>query len=71
MSTASYLVFLLDVDNTLLDNDKVLVHLREFLLREFGRKNSDQYWHVFETLRAELGYADYLGALQPMHERTR
>lgn len=64
MSTASDVVFLLDVDNTLLDNDTVLTHLEEFLYSELGRENSDQYWRVFKALRAELGYADYLGALQ-------
>ncbi len=57
-------VFLLDVDNTLLDNDRVQADLREHLAREFGAENRDRYWRIFEALRAELGYADYLGALQ-------
>ncbi len=57
-------VFLLDVDNTLLDNDRVLVDLRDHLTREFGPGIRDRYWAIFEALRAELGYADYLGALQ-------
>jgi FMN phosphatase YigB (HAD superfamily) len=57
-------VFLLDVDNTLLDNDRVLVDLRDHLTREFGPAIRDRYWAIFEALRAELGYADYLGALQ-------
>ena len=64
MSATSDVVFLLDVDNTLLDTDRVLVDLRAFLLQQFGRENSEQYWQVFEALRTELGYADYLGALQ-------
>ena len=58
------LVFLLDVDNTLLDNDRIIADLREHLEREFGIAGSDRYWAVFEALRSELGYADYLGALQ-------
>ena len=58
------LVFLLDVDNTLLDNDRIIADLREHLEREFGVESSDRYWAVFEALRCELGYADYLGALQ-------
>ena len=58
------LVFLLDVDNTLLDNDRIIADLREHLEREFGVASSDRYWAVFEALRSELGYADYLGALQ-------
>ena len=58
------LVFLLDVDNTLLDNDRVIADLREHLEGEFGVANSNRYWAVFEALREELGYADYLGALQ-------
>ena len=58
------LVFLLDVDNTLLDNDRIIADLREHLEREFGVAGSDRYWAVFEVLRSELGYADYLGALQ-------
>ncbi len=58
------LVFLLDVDNTLLDNDRIIADLREHLEREFGVASADRYWTVFEALRSELGYADYLGALQ-------
>jgi FMN phosphatase YigB (HAD superfamily) len=58
------LVFLFDVDNTLLDNDAVQDDLSRHLEREFGRAHRDRYWALFEALRAELGYADYLGALQ-------
>jgi FMN phosphatase YigB (HAD superfamily) len=57
-------VFLFDVDNTLLDNDAVQQDLGEHLQREFGRASRERYWQIFEALRAELGYADYLGALQ-------
>jgi FMN phosphatase YigB (HAD superfamily) len=57
-------VFLFDVDNTLLDNDRVTGDLRRYLEREVGRERGDRYWEIFESLRAELGYADYLGALQ-------
>ncbi len=57
-------VFLFDVDNTLLDNDGVQEDLSAHLEREFGRAQRDRYWSIFEALRAELGYADYLGALQ-------
>ena len=57
-------VFLFDVDNTLLDNDRVTADLRKFLESEVGQQRSDRYWSIFEVLRSELGYADYLGALQ-------
>ena len=57
-------VFLFDVDNTLLDNDAVQEDLGAHLESEFGRPARERYWAIFETLRAELGYADYLGALQ-------
>src|SRR4028119_1148831 len=57
-------VFFFDVDNTLLDNDRVSRDLRVFLEREVGAERSDHYWKIFEELRSELGYADYLGALQ-------
>ncbi|HYL03112.1 MAG TPA: HAD family hydrolase [Steroidobacteraceae bacterium] len=57
-------VILFDVDNTLLDNDAVQSDLGAHLEREFGRESRDRYWAIFEQLRAELGYADYLGALQ-------
>jgi len=57
-------VLLFDVDNTLLDNDAVQADLSWHLEREFGRAQRDRYWSIFEALRAELGYADYLGALQ-------
>jgi FMN phosphatase YigB (HAD superfamily) len=58
------LVFLLDVDNTLLDNDRIIAELRQHLELEFGAACAERYWGAFETLRSELGYADYLGALQ-------
>jgi FMN phosphatase YigB (HAD superfamily) len=57
-------VFLLDVDNTLLDNDAVATDLREHLTDAFGEERQERYWQFFEQLRSELGYADYLGALQ-------
>ena len=57
-------VFLFDVDNTLLDNDRVTRDLRAFLEKEVGLARCNRYWQIFEDLRAELGYADYLGALQ-------
>lgn len=57
-------VFLFDVDNTLLDNDRVQADLQCFLEREVGAKRNNRYWEIFEELRKELGYANYLGALQ-------
>jgi FMN phosphatase YigB (HAD superfamily) len=57
-------VFLLDVDNTLLDNDLIERDLKRYLDQEVGRESCDRYWTIFEQLRSELGYADYLGALQ-------
>lgn len=64
MTTTHDIVFLLDVDNTLLDNDRVIADLRGHLEREFGTTSAARYWAIFEELRSELGYADYLGALQ-------
>ena len=58
------LVFLFDVDNTLLDNDRVTADLKQHLEREIGHERQERYWSIFEELRTELGYADYLGALQ-------
>ncbi len=63
-STAADVVFLLDVDNTLLDNDRIIADLRRPLEEEFGVASADRYWVTFEQLRGELGYVDYLGALQ-------
>ncbi|CAN5268181.1 hypothetical protein BH11PSE9_BH11PSE9_09940 [soil metagenome] len=57
-------VFLFDVDNTLLDNDAVVADLRAHLIATFGAACAERYWSGFEALRNELGYADYLGALQ-------
>src|ERR1700712_5838426 len=57
-------VFLLDVDNTLLDNDAVIADLRRHVADALGADCERQYWTIFEQLRTELGYADYLGALQ-------
>lgn len=57
-------VFLFDVDNALLDHDRVSADLRRHLESKVGTDQANKYWRIFETLRAELGYADYLGALQ-------
>src|SRR5215831_7316922 len=64
MSKTTEIVFLFDVDNTLLDNDRVQDHLREHLEQAYGVTARDRYWEIFEELRKELGYADYLGALE-------
>src|SRR6516165_9271338 len=60
----AHVVFLFDVDNTLIDNDRVQAHLSEHLEQTYGAATRDRYWEIFEELRRELGYADYLGALE-------
>jgi hypothetical protein len=57
-------VFFFDVDNTLLNNDRVTEDIRHTLIARYGKEASIKYWEIFEELRVELGYADYLGALQ-------
>lgn len=64
MTKPEQVVFLLDVDNTLLDNDRIAADLRRHLTQAFGAERQQRYWAIFEELRGELGYADYLGALQ-------
>jgi FMN phosphatase YigB (HAD superfamily) len=65
-------VFLLDVDDTLLDNDRLEQDLKDHLDKVFGVDCRKHYWDIFEALRDELGYADYLGALQRYRlEHTR
>jgi len=64
IAMSNKVVFLFDVDNTLLDNDAVTNDLREHLEREIGHERQERYWSLFEELRTEVGYADYLGALQ-------
>jgi hypothetical protein len=60
----SPVVFLVDVDNTLLDNDRIQADIKEYLEREFGPGPRDRYWAILERLFDTLGYRDYLGALQ-------
>lgn len=64
MTSRHPVVFLVDVDNTLIDNDRIAADLKRHLEREVGRERQERYWTIFEELRVELGYADYLGALQ-------
>ena len=64
MAANSNVVFLFDVDNTLLDNDRITADLKRHLEKEVGHDRQQRYWEFFEQMRAELGYADYLGALQ-------
>jgi FMN phosphatase YigB (HAD superfamily) len=73
--SAEAVVFLLDVDNTLLDNDRVTADLHRHLREEFGEERERRYFEFFDELREDLGYADYLGALQRLrnafpHEQT-
>ena len=58
------ILFFFDVDDTLLDNDRVAEDLRRYLANQVGGGSAARYWEIFEQLRTELGYADYLGALQ-------
>src|SRR5256714_1403313 len=60
---ASPIVFLFDVDNTLLNNDRVTADLKRHLDSSVGPERANRYWELFEIIRSELGYADYLGAL--------
>src|SRR5262245_23693055 len=64
LMSADRIVFLFDVDNTLLDNDRVTAHLARHLEQTFGPAARKRYFAIFEELRNQLGYADYLGALQ-------
>ncbi|MCU1256858.1 MAG: Haloacid dehalogenase [Candidatus Angelobacter sp.] len=58
------IVFLFDVDNTLLNNDRITADLKRYLEQQVGQERQQRYWDFFEQIRTELGYADYLGALQ-------
>ncbi len=64
MARPDPIVFLVDVDNTLLDNDGIQQDLKDHLERAYGRDARDRYWRILEDLFSELGYRDYLGALQ-------
>jgi transaldolase len=64
MALIEPIVFLVDVDNTLLDNDRIQDDLKRHLEREFGADCRDRYWVILEQLFTDLGYRDYLGALQ-------
>ena len=64
MSVDAEIVFLFDVDNTLLDNDRFQSDLSAHLSAAYGERANARYWMHFEALRGELGYADYLGALE-------
>src|SRR6516165_8944238 len=64
MMVPASIVFLVDVDNTLLDNDYIQDDLRTHLEREYGSESRDRYWVILEELMTTLGYRDYLGALQ-------
>lgn len=64
MTPARGIVFLLDVDNTLLDGDRIVADFTRHLESELGTRAAHRYWEIFAALRAELGYVDYLGAVQ-------
>jgi FMN phosphatase YigB (HAD superfamily) len=58
------IVFLVDVDNTLLDNDRLISDLMDHIASEYGPTSRDRYSQILEEVRSRLGYVDYLGALQ-------
>lgn len=64
MTGVADLVILIDVDNTLVDNDRIQADMGEYMVSMYGAKVRDRYWAIFEKIRSELGYADYLGALE-------
>ena len=64
MGATHRIVFLVDVDNTLLDNDRIQQDIKTHLAQEYGAACRDRYWAILEDLFTELGYRDYLGALQ-------
>ena len=70
MTKMPAVVFLFDVDNTLLDNDCVQADLKEHLQQAYGVEARDRYWAILEELRSELGYVDYLGALERFRIET-
>jgi FMN phosphatase YigB (HAD superfamily) len=70
MSKPLSVVFLFDVDNTLIDNDRVQADLREHLEQTYGVAARDRYWEILEKLRDDLGYVDYLGALERFRIET-
>lgn len=59
-----------DLDNTLIDNDRIAADLQRHLVAAIGESQAERYWTIFEGLRTELGYADYLGALQRFRNET-
>jgi FMN phosphatase YigB (HAD superfamily) len=70
MSKSLGVVFLFDVDNTLIDNDSVQADLKEHLHQAYGVAARDRYWEILEKLRNELGYVDYLGAFERFRIET-
>ena len=70
MSESLGIVFLFDVDNTLIDNDRVQADLKEHLEQTYGVVARDRYWEILEKLRDDLGYVDYLGALERFRIET-
>jgi len=64
MTASSPVVFLVDVDNTLLDADKIAADVKRFLDREVGPESQERFFKTFGEIEAELGFADYLASMQ-------
>ena len=64
-------VFLLDVDNTLLDNDRFTADLGDRLEHCFGAAQRARYWDIFAQRRAALGLAGLPGQLAGVSRRAR
>ena len=68
MTSTHPIVFLVDVDNTLVDNDGIQQDLKNHIEQVYGPAARDRYWRILEDLFSSLGYRDYIGALQRYRE---
>lgn len=59
MSRIAPVAFLFDVDNTLLDNDRVRAELAETIERIVGPERGEAFWESYEQVRRDRDYVDY------------
>ena len=64
VAVSAPVTFLVDVDNTLLDNDGIRADFEAHLLSAYGEAAREAYWTIQERRFAELGFRDYLGAVE-------
>ena len=64
------LVFLIDLDNTILDNDGVKQDIEAKMLEILGERLAERFWHYYEAVRKDLDYIDFFETMMRLRDEN-